>query len=266
MAGTPPRTRNELREGDTFAVRLPDGWLGACRVLRAETDDHFDKHNALIAALAWRGAVLSALSEPRLRLLQRLTVHDLPGEPNLFWVRQEQLPEELFYLGVLLPTPDEAALGFGVGHCNWDAFIGRIAAQWKHEEEQGLAPATSEAQLRRLGRIASRRHAQVRRQKALENLTGDLFPPDEEGNEEEHGEEFRQILHDALAALQQLGPDGDEVAKLDVLRVCVERFNEFTMDIDTWWREVICEHVDDLVWVAGLEDYGEDLNCPWRDF
>jgi hypothetical protein len=266
MARTTPRTRNQLRQGDTFAVPLPDGRLGACRVLRAERNEHSGKRDALVGALAWRGAAPPLLTDPRLRLLQRLTVHDMPGEPNLFWVRGERLPESLPYLGVLPPSEGEAVLGDGVGHSDWEAFLGWIAAQWQHEDKQGLPPADSEAELRRRSRAAARRHAAACRRKALENLSGDLLPADEDGEEEENAEDYRKILRDALAELQALGPDGDEVAKLDVLRHCVECFNEYELDIDTLWREVICDFFDDLVWIAGLEDYGEDLNCPWRDF
>ncbi len=260
-----PRTRNQLKEGDTFAVQLPEGGYGACRVLRAETDEHFHKHNALVAALAWRGEKPPHLSEPRLRLLQILTVHDMPGEPILFWVREEQLPASLTYLGVIPPSPDEAALGFGVGYSNWDGFITWIETQWRHEGEQGLQPADSQAELRRRARAAARRHAAQARRAALANLKEDAFPDDEEFGEEENADEYREILEETLANLQKLGPD-DEVAKLDLLRACIERFNDFELDIDTSLREVICERFDDLVWVAGLEDYGEDLNCPWRDF
>jgi hypothetical protein len=267
MARTPPRTRKQLRAGDTFVVPLPDGRLGACRVLRAETDEHSGKHDALVASLAWRGAAPPPLTEPRLRLLQRLTVHDMPGKPNLFWVREERLPASLTYLGVLPPSADEAVLGTGVGYSDWESFVTWIATQWQHEDEQGLPPADSEAELRRRARAASRRHAARRRREALENLSGDPFPPDEEYGDEENAEDYRQILRETLAALLELGPDGDEVAKLDLLRECAERFNDFELDIDTYLREVICDRFDDLVWVAGLEDYGDDLeDCPWRDF
>jgi hypothetical protein len=176
------------------------------------------------------------------------------------------LPRELTYLGQLAPIPEEAALGDGIGYSDWELFIGWIAAQWRYEQEQGLPPAESEEDLRRRARVAARRHAARRRQQAIEKLSGDPFPPNEDDFEEEEAEKYREILHDTLATLQELGPDGNEVAKLDVLRLCVERFNEIEENIDTHLREVICDYFDDLVWVAGLEDYGESLNCPWRDF
>jgi hypothetical protein len=264
MAGTPPRTRGDLRAGDTFAVRLPDGSYGACRVLHAWSDERSGRRNALVASLAWRGSELPPLTEPRLRLLQRITMHGSAGKPNLFWVREERLPEALTYLGVL--PADEPERGIGVGFSDWELFIHSMAAQWRYEEEQGLPPADSEAELRARARAAARRHGAERRRKALANLSGDPFPPDEEGFEEEDAPQYRQILHETLAALLELGPDGDEVAKLDLLRLCVERFNALEHHIDTYLREVICDYFDDLVWLARLEDYGEYLNCPWRDF
>jgi hypothetical protein len=263
MARTPPRTRKQLQAGDTFALRLPDGRWGACRVLRAETDEHSGKPDALVAALAWLGAEPPPLTEPRLRLLQRITAHNSAGEPNLFWVREAKLPGTLSYLGVLPPSPAEAVLGVGRGYSDWEAFTDRVAAQWRYEQEQGLPPADSEAELRRRARQAGRAHAAERRRQALANLK-DPFPPDGEDADAEDSPEYRQIVRECLAALQELGPDGDEVARLDALRQCVERFNEFA--VDTHLCEVICDYFDDLVWVAGLEDYGEDLNCPWRDF
>jgi hypothetical protein len=261
----PPRTCDDLQAGDTFALRLPDGRCGACRVLRAGTDEYTGKQ-ALVAALAWLGSAPPPLTEPRLRLLQRRTVNNSAGKPNLFWVRGAKLPETLTYLGVLPPSEAEKVLGSGVGYSDWEPFIRWVAAQWQHEEAQGLPPADSEAELRRRARVAARAHAAERRRKGLARLSKDPFPPDKEGFEEENAAAYRQILGETLATLQELGPEGDEVARLDALRQCVEHFNTFEEYIDTSLREWICEFFADLVWVAGLEDYGEDLNCPWRDF
>jgi hypothetical protein len=268
MARTPPRTHDELSTGDTFAARLPDGRYGACRVVRAWTDEgHGRHHHALVGALAWLGTAPPPLSEPRLRLLLRKTANDSDGEPLLFWSREAQLPETLTYLGAL-PRSESEVLGRAVGHCGWKSFADQVLAQWRYEEQQGLSPANSDAELRRRAREAARRYAAARRRQALASLTGKgPFSTQEDGSEpEEDAPAYRQVLADTLATLQALGPDGDEVAKLDALRLCVERFNALEENIDTVVRETICDYFDDLVWVAGLEDYGEDLNCPWRDF
>src|SRR5262249_24716379 len=162
--------------------------------------------------------------------LQCVTVHSSAGHPNLFWVREEQLPEALVYLGEVPPTPAASVMGSGVGYSDWEAFIMRMTSQHRHEEEQGLAPVPSEAEPRARVRAAATYHATERRRQALENLA-DTF----EGEEDEEIPGFRQILSETLAGLLELGPDGDEVAKLDLLRLCVERFNASDTHIDTYF-------------------------------
>src|SRR5215472_9502698 len=100
MAESAPGTREELQTGHTFAVRLPDGRFGACRVLRAWSG-HGGRREALVASLAWRGSEPPPLTEPHLCLLQRITVHNSNGHHNLFLVREDRLPDTLSYLGVL---------------------------------------------------------------------------------------------------------------------------------------------------------------------
>jgi hypothetical protein len=266
MSDSAPTTRADLRAGHTFAVRLGEGRWGACRVLRAETGN-YGHWRVLVAALAWWGPAAPALDEPGLRLLQRRTTRGGAGDPHLFWVpvREDALPSELRYLGVLPATPAESVLDPS-RHADWRDFLAALLTQCDHDEAAGLAPAASDADLRARARAAARQHRSERRKQALANLDGDPFPPEDDGSEEEDAPTFRRILRDTLTGLLELGPDGDEVAKFDLLRRCIECFNLCEENIDSVLRDTICDYFDDLVWIAGLEDYGEALNCPWRDF
>jgi hypothetical protein len=272
MAKRNPRTRQDLRTGDTFALPLREGGWGACRVLRASGPP---RHEALIGACAWVGDKQPALSEPRLRLLMRLTSRGSRGQPLLFWVRQGPLPKGSRYLGCLPPSPDEKVL-IHQGYDDWENFVGHIYWQRRWDQEHGIPPADDEAELQRRQGEAARRHAVERRRKARANLAPKkLFPahPEDPEVEIEARRFFRRVFRDAVAALDEIGPDGDEVARLDVLRLCIERLNAESEEendevcIDTYWREILCEVFYDLQWVAGLEDYHQALSdVPWRDW
>lgn len=264
MSDTAPTTRAELRAGHTFAVELSQDRWGACRVLQAH-QGFLGPWRVLIAALAWWGPSPPTLDAPGLRLLLRRTMQGGDGTPHLFWVREDALPGALRYLGALPVTPAEKQLGDGVGYADWQHFLARMLTQCDHDEATGLAPATSDAELRARARRAARRHRVERRKQALARLTAAPFRPFEDGTEYGDGPTYRRILQETLTALLALGPDGDEIAKLDLLRRCVERYNQCG-GIETILREEICEYFNDLVWLAGLESYGEALNCPWRDF
>jgi hypothetical protein len=168
MARTPSQALTELIAGDTFAVRLPDGRFGACRVLRTSFRDF--PHSALVAAPAWVGAEPPPLTEPRLRLVQRLTTEGWAGQPNALWVHEARVPETWTYLGVLPASGTEEKLYPGITG-DWESFPAGILRQWQHDEQQGLPPADSEAELQRRGRAAFRRYAVERRRRALADLT-----------------------------------------------------------------------------------------------
>jgi hypothetical protein len=225
-----------------------------------------------MAALAWIGSEPPPLTEPRLRLLLRMTGYGMDGRPWVCWLAQASVPPTLRYLGIIQPTAAEAEIGQTCFY-DWDTFTGRVHGQWRWEEKHGIAPADDEAELRQREHAAARSWAKEKRSKALARLTredllgeGDLLGGPEEGSDAEGIESACAIVRDTVAALLALGPD-EEVAKLDVLHSFIERFNEDEAAQDTLFREGILDVFDDLVWLAGLEDYGDDLyNPPWRDF
>ena len=274
MATGPHPVRADLQVGDTFAIPLADGRYGACRVLRVHGPGPGapDRHDVLLAALAWVGTEPPPLSEPRLRLLLRTTCQGQEGKPCVSWLTQASLPPSARYLGVLAPTAAEAALP-PWRYDRWEQFTARVLDQWRWDEEHGIPPAQDEAELRRRERVAGRSYAARRRGEVLARLTaadllageGDLFAGHEE-EDEEGVEAARSIIRDTVAALLALGPE-DEVARLDALRWFIERFNEDEVAQEALFREGICDVFDDLVWLAGLEDYQDALSDPpWRDF
>jgi hypothetical protein len=272
MANDPP-TRADLVAGDTFAFPLPDGRYGACRVLRVHGrgPGAEDRHDVLMAALAWIGTEPPPITEPRLRLLLRMTGHGMDGRFWVCWLAQASVPATVHHLGVIQPTAAEADVG-QTGYCGWQTFTGRAHAQWRWDEQHGIAPADDEAELQRREYAAARSWANKQRAKALARLTredllvevligGPLQERDPEGIQA-----ARAIVRDTVAALLALGPD-EEVAKLDELHHFIERFNEDEAAQDTLFREGILDVFDDLLWLAGLEDYGDELgDPPWRDF
>jgi hypothetical protein len=78
----------------------------------------------------------------------------------------------------------------------------------------------------------------------------------------------RRVLRETIAALIALGPDAPEPARLDELHQCVERLNlldgtdQFICTVE---REDICELLDRIGAMIGLDDYGEELggNREW---
>ena len=65
-----------------------------------------------------------------------------------------------------------------------------------------------------------------------------------------------------IDALIALGPDAPEPALIDEIQHCVQRFNDLDEDegfIETIEREDICEAIDRMADLIGLDDYGEAL-------
>jgi hypothetical protein len=273
MAPDPPPARANLQVGDTFAVPLADGRYGACRVLRVHGPGPGapDRQDVLLAALAWVGTEPPPLTEPRLRLLLRTTCHGQDGRPRVSWFSQAEVPDSARFLGVLAPAPGETALRVW-RYDSWKQFTAEVLLQWRWDEEHGIPLAEDEADLRRRERAASRAYAARRRGEVVARLTaadllageGDLFAGCEE--EDEGVEAARSIIRDTVAALLALGPE-DEVARLDALHGFIKRFNEDEVAQEALFRPGICNVFADLVWLAGLEDYGAALSDPpWRDF
>ena len=98
----------KVRAGEGFAMPLPDGRWGACRV-RCMDDDPL---SAVVAASSWIGAAPPELTEPKLLDILRTTHHGSARESCECWV-QDRVPPEFVYVGNLPPTAKEAKLGCG---------------------------------------------------------------------------------------------------------------------------------------------------------
>ncbi len=82
-------------------------------------------------------------------------------------------------------------------------------------------------------------------------------------------EDARRIMLDAVAKLEALGPQPASEAVLEILRQCVEAFNDLDATdgpwIETIEREDLCAMVDQLATLAGIQD-ADDVAGEWRDW
>src|SRR5262245_58889676 len=119
----------QVRPGDTFAIPLANGRLGACRVVRK------GRNPTRVAALAvaWTGdAPPTDLGDPLLRTPLVLTHHSWAGQTYCHWV-SEAVPAGFVALGNLKVTPEEAALDGGASA--WNGFQYQCLMQWRWDNE-----------------------------------------------------------------------------------------------------------------------------------
>ncbi len=81
-------------------------------------------------------------------------------------------------------------------------------------------------------------------------------------------EASRRIMLDTAAQLEALGAEPPGEAVLEILRQCVEAFNDLDAVhgwIETIEREDLCAMIDELATLAGIED-ADDVAGEWRDW
>jgi hypothetical protein len=244
---------------------LEDGRYGACRVLRKKEEE--GDVSVLAAATPWIGSTAPSLDEPLLRVILGSTHHNREGEGKVLWI-SEAVPATFTRLGVLEPTKQQARLDcqtFG----GWMSLSIGVFTQWRwdHDREALLeeerqqeehAKASREKQRVAYKPLPSPGLHEMARQAAFKSWRGYV--------DAEILQESRAIVRATIRALLALGPDAPAAAKLDVIRECVEGFN----DIDDGWictieREDICELIDELGARVDLDDFGEELEA-WRDW
>jgi hypothetical protein len=254
---------SRVQVGDVFLMPLEDGRHGVCRVLRKREGE------VLAAASPWVGPAAPALDEPQLRQVLRLTHHSWQDEPCASWM-SDPVPATFRRLGVLPPTKEDAALARqGLGQSSWMHFPGQVLLQWRwdHEREAVLAEERQEEESSQAFQEQWRHAYKPLPAPTLHELAKQTpFKSWGRFVEAEYLHEARALVRAAIRALIALGPDAPAAAKLDVIRECVEGFN----DIDDGWictieREDICELLDELGARVDLDDYGEALEC-WRDW
>jgi hypothetical protein len=253
-----PRPLEQVEPGDAFALPLEDGRWGVCRVVRKSSDPLA----VLVAASAWLGdAPPTDLTDPLLTTTLVLTHHSWNSTPHIHWVT-DPVPVDVVPLGKL-PLRAGEAPGNAFGWGGWESHRMQPLLQWRwdHEREAVLAEDERERQQKQAAEEEARfgyrplppALEELRKQKVY---AGADYPSPEEIRLS------RRIIRDAIDELIALGPDGDEVEKLDVFRRAVERFNE-TEFIDTVERDYLCELFDNIAESAGLTDY--DVTA-WRDW
>jgi hypothetical protein len=149
----------------------------------------------------------------------------------------------------------------------WDRWQRLLQWRWDHEREAVLAEDERERLQAESATEANRiAYLPISRQSLEELRTQTPFAGWAGHVESADLRHSRRIIRDLIDELLALGPDGDEVEKLDLLRRCVERFNAAEENggfIDTIEREDICEVLDKIAEAAGLTDYDVSAARDW---
>ncbi|MCI0461040.1 MAG: hypothetical protein L0Z62_29175 [Gemmataceae bacterium] len=259
-----PIPLKKVRTGDAFLAPMQDGRLSVCRVLRAAPD----AETVLVGASTWIGTEPPDLDEPQLRELLRPTHHLYDGEPYLLNV-WDPVPATFTRLGVIPPTNKESKLSCPA-FSGWDSFPLQVFLQWRwdHERDKVIAEDAAKKQAEAEARAREERAYKPLPPQTLEDLRRQTPLPRWTGWA--HGStlrEARRIVRETIDALIELGPDATEPARLDVLQDFITRFNVLDgqdgLDIDTIAREELCELVDDLGALVGLDDYDLSWDRDW---
>jgi hypothetical protein len=250
-----PLPLEKVQVGDVFALPLPDGRYGACRVLRRRDDPP----GVLVAASPWVGAAPPDLAEPLLRTILTQSHHHWQDEPCVYWVN-DPVPAEFLALGRLPPAKKEAARS--TNSADWVSFGYQIHAQWRwdHEREAVLAEEEAARQRQQEAQEASRRAYKPLPVEGIEEVRKRPFKGWETFVDSDQLRAARRLVRKTIDALLALGPDAAAPLKINLFHALIEQFNE----IDDGWictieREDICELADDLADRVGLEEYGEAL-------
>jgi hypothetical protein len=255
-----PPTPRQAVPGDVYLLPLPDGRLGACRMMKWNSDESL----LMVAASPWVGAEAPDLAEPQLQAVLRLTHHNRQDEPCIGWVFPT-VPEKYPFLGQL-PVSRKEAARYREGLANWDSMPPAVLAQWRWDHERDAVLAEEEAERRKEEASAEEQRwaykpwpaqtlEEFRRQTPFADWSGYVEAGPLRGS--------RRIIRDAVDALIELGPDAPVSAQLDVFRLCIERFNDLDGEdhfINTIEREDICEVLDRLGELVDLDDYAEELD------
>ena len=119
-----------MEEGDVFVVELPDGRIGAVRVLRLADG------SALLATTAFVGRRPASITDPRLRETLRQNRFKFRGEPALGWVDGEP-PADAQLLGNIPPTPAKRDTQCSVYFGQWTERTGTEAyLEWRWENDR----------------------------------------------------------------------------------------------------------------------------------
>jgi len=261
-------------EGAAFVFPLGDGRNGVCRVLRqAHGNDMrwLGGPHVLVAVSTWIGDTVPDPADPALRPILHVTHHSWKGHPDVFW-DNEPPPREFKPLGVISPTADERKMKCD-SSAGWEGCPFHLLAQWRwdHDREAMLAEEAREHE-EEMRELDKRNEAieKERRSMTLEKLGKYRFFANwKEMPSKEAIKASREAMKKAVQALVALGPKASKAKRKQVLKACIEEFNELdrTMDhfIETFERDDICSEFDLLVHACGLGEY-DNLADEWRDW
>jgi hypothetical protein len=271
-----PRSKKQSlpEAGAAFMFRLPDGRYGVCRVLRqAHGNDvrWLGGPNVLVACSAWIGDAIPDPADPALRTILHLTHHSWNGQPEVLWT-DEPPPPEFKPIGIILPTAEERKMKCD-SSAGWESCPIQSFAQWRWEHDREALLAQDAAEAEQEQQELEARNAAIeadRRSTSLEKLSKYRFFANwKEYPPKEAIRASRVTMTKAVQALIALGPKGTRAKKKQILKDCIEGFNELdrTMNsfIETSARDDICSEFDLLVHACGLGEY-ENLADEWRDW
>lgn len=260
--------------GAAFVFPLGDGRYGVCRVLRqanAKEVRSLGRPEVLVACSAWIGDAIPDVNDPALLPYLHLTHHSWKGHPFVFWDYQPP-PREFNPLGVIPPTADERKMKCDTS-AGWEGCRFHLLAQWRwhHDREALLAEEARkhEESLRKIDELNAAIEKE-RRSMTLEKLGKYRFFADwKEYPSKEAIKASREAMKKTVRALIALGPSASEEQRKQVLKDCIEVFNELDRKmngfIETSVRDDICSEFDLLVHACGLGEY-ENLADEWRDW
>ena len=259
--------------GATFSFRLEDGRFSTCRVLRETTPSEIREIGGkavLVACSKWIGCEAPTVKMKKLRPILKLTHHSWAGTKNVLWVSEEP-PEELELIGYIKPSFFDKRIKCA-SYGRWQTLLVQPLAQWNWDNRR--AEVLRGDELEKVENQKEREKQLTIRKNYLESVTlvelleHNYFSKWIEYPPKEAIAISKNIMISTVKSLIKLGEDATQQEKLNVLRNCIEKFNdadEGLAFIETIEREDICEEYDAIVHACGLGEH-QNLADNWRNW
>lgn len=258
-------------QGDVFVFLLEDGRCSACRVIHTQKtsprDPGFD--SVMVGGCDWIGSYLPGIGEPGLRKILELNHHG-HKESAIVWL-SDALPKSFIYLGNIMPSPAEAEIRC---YCwsNWSAFPVYAFAQWEwdnaRESVRRKDAAREEARLKAIQEEKAQRDAFLAKMTLINLLEYTFFANWKRYPSKKLITASRGIMHSTVEKLHNHGKPLEGIAKVRVLKACIDRFNELDEKhefIETVERQDICDEFEVIAYACGLGHH-KDIADRWRDW
>jgi hypothetical protein len=259
--------------GAAFAFPIGDGRFSVARVLVGQTEDQAKRWKSevvLAACASWIRDNIPSVDNPSLRSILRKSHHAWKNVPCLIWT-SKAVPGNFVAIGSIPPTPDDKGLvcnSFGT----WNSLTVHPLAQWRWEHDREVVVAEDATKAKR--QVEQRRVAQRQREEYLGRITlsdlrnHEFFSSWKRYPSETAKRASQNILTETVNRLTGLGPNSAEADRMEVLRRCIESFNDLDAQsnfIETVEREDICREFEAIVQACGLGAH-KDLADKWRDW